>query len=595
MRSRIAPGLTLIAVLLAAQSSIAAPAAQQEPPPELVRYADLVLHNGKVLTLDRDDASFTITEALAVRDGRILTVGPNQAVLRLAGPQTRRIDLQGRTVIPGIIDTHAHLQEYAASHWGRDAEKVESAQVRRQTWAENRAGTLATVERLASEIPEGRWIQVSLPQRAVDVDGSTVDVKVVIVNGLITRHDLDPLSPRHPVIIQGGTRTVFNTRALDEMIALYGALDEEIVPETGIAESVAIRRAVGTDILIGDLQLLRDLHLKELLEWASYGVTTWSSSLSALLDLNSYAEMDRRGELPIRLAYTHAQGITSSNNGPEFYRHLGDIRGVGTPYLWNVGSSVVSADGSYPQIASIAPAAPEIKQRELSRLAPGQYRRRTVEAMIGAGQRIAGLHVAGDLTLDHLLDAIEEQSVARGMTLDDIRAMRHASDHCAFNPRPDQFARLIRLNIYMSCAPKYLLSVAPEVAEDYGPEFTKWVVPVKSMLDAGVRVVYESDVHDLDRKGMLYYLELLVSRQGEDGQVWNPEERIDRVTALMLATRWAAEYVLRERDLGSLEVGKWADLVVLDRDYLTVPVEEISEIRSVMTLVGGKIAYEQGS
>jgi predicted amidohydrolase YtcJ len=270
------------------------------------------------------------------------------------------------------------------------------------------------------------------------------------------------------------------------------------------------------------------------------------------------------------------------------------MRNVGTPYLWNAGSSVVSADGSYPQIASIAPAAPEIKERELSRLAPGQYRRRTVDAMIGAGQRIAGLHVAGDLTLDHLLDAIEEQSAARGMTLDDIRAMRHASDHCAFNPRPDQFSRLIRLNIYMSCAPKYVLSVAPEVAEDYGPEVTKWVVPVKSMLDAGVRVVYESDVHDLDRRGMLYYLELLVTREAENGQVWNPEERIDRVTALMMATRWAAEYVLRERDLGSLEVGKWADLVVLDRDYLTVPVEDISEIRSVMTLVGGKIAYEGG-
>lgn len=76
-----------------------------------------------------------------------------------------------------------------------------------------------------------------------------------------------------------------------------------------------------------------------------------------------------------------------------------------------------------------------------------------------------------------------------------------------------------------------------------------------------------------------------------DGNVYQPGERIDRMTALLMATRWAAEYVLREKVLGAIEAGKWADLVVLDRDYMSVPEEEISKVRPVMTMVGGRIVY----
>ena len=89
----------------------------QGTPAELIRYAETIFHNGKIVTVDERS---TVAQAVAVRDGKILAVGPNAQVLRLAGPKTVRIDLKGKTMLPGLIDTHSHLQEYALDHWGED-------------------------------------------------------------------------------------------------------------------------------------------------------------------------------------------------------------------------------------------------------------------------------------------------------------------------------------------------------------------------------------------------------------------------------------------------------------------------------------------
>jgi predicted amidohydrolase YtcJ len=142
-----------------------------------------------------------------------------------------------------------------------------------------------------------------------------------------------------------------------------------------------------------------------------------------------------------------------------------------------------------------------------------------------------------------------------------------------------------------SCAPKYLLRTN-QVMRDYGEEAAhRWVLPVKSIIDAGGRVTWEQDDAELGIKPFSG-LATLVTRKDESGRVWGARNAIDRKTALMMATRWASEYVLRENVLGSLEAGKWADIVVLDKDFLTVPDEEIAKITSVMTIVGGKVIHD---
>ena len=144
----------------------------------------------------------------------------------------------------------------------------------------------------------------------------------------------------------------------------------------------------------------------------------------------------------------------------------------------------------------------------------------------------------------------------------------------------------------MSCSPKYVES-SPQVLRDYGEEYLNWVAPVKSLIDAGVRTVLEIDTHNIGEHGTVFhFLDLLVNRES-GGLFYGSRERIDRLLALKMSTIWAAEYVLRENVLGSLEKGKFADFIVLDKDYLTVEAQQIRSIKALLTVVGGKIVHQK--
>lgn len=147
----------------------------------------------------------------------------------------------------------------------------------------------------------------------------------------------------------------------------------------------------------------------------------------------------------------------------------------------------------------------------------------------------------------------------------------------------------------MSCGPKYIEATSARILRDYGEEYINWVVPVKSLIDAGVRTVLEIDTHGIAQEGSVFhYLDLLVNRE-VDGKFYAGKERIDRVQALKMGTIWAAEYVLRENVLGSLEKGKLADFIVLDKDYLTVENQHIRSIKVLLTVVGGNIVHQSES
>jgi len=259
--------------------------------------------------------------------------------------------------------------------------------------------------------------------------------------------------------------------------------------------------------------------------------------------------------------------------------------------MWLIGISSGSTDSSYPGVCTTLTPDSKVKAREDCRLAIDNVRGRAAYAAVKAGLRIAGTHSAGDKATDVLMDIIEKASAEAGLSLEQVRAKNHVIDHCTMNPRPDQIERAKKLNIMWSCAPKYLLR-AERVMRDYGEEAAhRWVLPIKAILDAGGRVTWEQDDSDLGIKPF-FGLATLITRKDGNGRVWGARHAIDRKTALMMATRWASEYVLRADVLGTLEAGKWADMVVLDKDYLTVPDDEIAKITSVMTIVGGKVIYD---
>lgn len=569
------------------------PAMAHTLPPELVRYADTVLSNGKIVVMDDSTTSTspgTIVEALAIRDGKVLTLGTNKQILAYQGPKTKIIDLKGRTVLPGIIDTHSHVFDYAMRQYARKLTGVKRIRAKDgETWKSIRKRTLDAVKKAAAKRKPGEWISFQLPSRAISTTDE-FDFEVRARRGLITGAMLDQLAPKNPVFLVlrtiAGTRGVINARArklVEE--TWHGPKEPHLIDDDG-AVSNSVKRNIVSDILISNVETIAGIFKKGQLEWASYGITTWASSMRSVRAIAAYQLLDQRGDMGIRVAYAPALG-TPLQVIPEMFNTK---EGYGSDYLWFIGASTRGVDSSYPSLTTtIEPPAiaKKIKNREVLKAGFLQF----IEDHVATGGRFVNTHIAGDKTLDLVMDAIERGSKRAGLSPEQIRAKRHAGDHCTMNPRPDQIPRIKKLGMIMSCSPKYIRR-AGKVLRDYGEVFLDWVVPVKSLIDAGVRTVLEIDDRNMGDYGSVFnYIDLLVNRKHK-GYTYAGKERIDRVLALKMSTIWAAEYVLREKLLGSLERGKFADLIVLSDDYLTVPTEKIKNIKPVLTVVGGKIVYQ---
>ena len=214
-----------------------------------------------------------------------------------------------------------------------------------------------------------------------------------------------------------------------------------------------------------------------------------------------------------------------------------------------------------------------------------------------SGLRFATMHTDGDKGIDYLMDAIEEGSRRAGITLEQIRAKRHAFDHGAGAPRPQQIPRIKNLGMMVSQLNTILWEThrgASVIAKQYGLEYTNWVVPRKSVTDAGIMSTFEID-RPLPHKVFFFITKGMNRYNDRDQMVYGPGERTDRITQLKALTVWGGYYVLREDLVGTLGPGKYADFIVLDRDFLTVPEADIPKIEVMMTVVGGKTVHLNAS
>jgi predicted amidohydrolase YtcJ len=545
---------------------------------------DLILYNGKIVTVDE---RFSIAQAVAVKEGKVLAVGKNKDILNLANPEAIRIDLKGKTVIPGLIDTHTQtlydsLKKYAL----RSVPELKEYIVRGNSFQE----FLDNIKAVAEKANPDEWVIARLESNEIAYD-------------FWRSHgyrDLDRVANGKLILVLQGTRGLTTSKVLEVLKKRYG-FDSELLQLPGLVDKEGkltgrfrqeVVRLIQTDLIMqGKKEILRDAYYQAFLELAKYGITTWSSSIQPLQALEVLTELDQGRKLPVRLGYTHALGFAALPNTVRVYERLGANQGQGTEFLWVIGAGPGTIDGSYPNLCTSVRVPEAIKEREECLAKPGDFKRVGIETIVRSGNRITGLHVAGDRALDHLMDAIEKASKEAGLKAHQIQAKRHAIDHCMMNPRRDQYERIKRLGIIVSCAPVYIELSAPRILRDYGEEYLKWNVPVKSLTEAGIKTVMELDTELKPSKNAFYHIQLLLTREAA-GKAWNLSEKIDRVTALKMFTRWAAEYVLKENVIGSIEPGKWADLIVLDRDYMTVPEREISKTQVLLTLVGGEVVYQ---
>lgn len=600
------------AMILVLLGSVLGISQAQELVPEVLHYADIVLYNGQILTMDQDQPPINVSSALALRDGKILAVGGDDRILKMGGPDTRKVNLEGKAVMPGVIDTHSHPNSYAFFHrdWAREVNEAYVKFLRDNNihytnvrW-DSQENALSDLKTFAEKVPDGEWIYTKIG----------IDEMLLKILNQITRYDLDQSVPNNPLFIVSGYGLwgLVNTQMMELVENVYGKLLPGFVKDQQGVPNGQLLGAAG-EILDTEFmpqrqpELLAPYFKRELEEWVAIGVTTLSTRLKGY-EISSYALLDQQDQLPLRMAY--ANELARAN--PFLERQLkrfGNLEGHGTDRMWLVGISAGNPDGygSSPrlptdemwvgEVSCVSLEKQEILPNDLYPYPegmciwglpddPGQD-----AALIANrhGYRITGVHTFGDKAIEWALDSYEQATQENS-----ISDRRFALDH-GMMIRPDLRERSAELGVMWSLQPTlFWRRYGAGVSRVYGEEYAhKWLFPVKSLIDKGVRVAYGADTHNDPERHPMFGLEVLVTRKTRDGRVFGPQERIDRETALLMMTRWGSEYVMAENKLGSLEAGKLADLVLLNKNPLdpNIPDEDLSEIEVLATIIGGKLAH----
>ena len=568
-------------------------------PATLVEYPDLVIHNAKIATMDDptlNPAMGRTAEAMAVRDGKILVLGSNSEMLALAGSQTRKIDLGGRTVIPGIINTHSHMHDHSVQRWVQaNEDKIETIVRRFSVSGENyeelaRGIELVIKEQLTHAEPD-QWAIISLPRGGSSGTGIGVQYLNDPVSGA-KQEELNALAPDSPVMLNAHPNWMLNRTAEDSILGMYGLENtpesrEVFVPvfNTTINRSLVVDRYFASRV-----PELADIIQDGLEHQAATGFTTFSSHIVGLRIFDAYRKLDREGRLPIRFAFAHRYGQQVEPDPAGFFMRLGDLAGLGTDYFWNVGPTMGGIDSGPPSICTTMEAPAKFKSKEKCVLEPGSNTEKAIISALNSYQRYVVNHVYGDKAFGNFMDVVERVIESNpGITLEYIQSRRLTADHCGFYPNQGQLPRIKKLGIVLSCDPNFMNRSYPWLSV-YGMDKANRIGPIKSILNAGIMPTAEAEMSVESGTGPTYFAiqSKFLTRKNSRGDLVAPEEAVDRVSLMKMMTTWASFYVIREDQIGSLEPGKLADFVVLNKDYFTIPEGDIPTVFPLMVVLGGK-------
>jgi predicted amidohydrolase YtcJ len=551
------PGALKMALLLAFASATAMLFAQQPSP-------DLILSNGKIITVDE---RFRIAQAVAIQGDRIVAVGTNQEMAQLAGTNTRRIDLMGRAVTPGLIDNHMHLLR-AATTWLREL-RFDGVDSRKQAIEMLRARVKAA--------GAGEWVY--------NIGGWTHQ-QFADDPKPFTREELDQIAPDNPVSLQESYYQVFlNSRALQALGIGANAPD----PQEFVKGSI-MRDSSGkpTGVIRGDIPATRPVAAKlpkvapEQLEASSRalvqdmnraGLTAVGVPGCNANVLEIFQKWKAQGQLDVRVFCI--DGV-AGGTPEQVDRALGQIPKMklfqGDSYIDNIffGESVYGPLHD-PMFALKSDPKPDELQ---------QWRRMAME-IAKAG---LPLHVHAELhdTIDAFLDQIEAINKEHP-----IKSLRWTLAHVN-QINAAQLDRMKNLGMYAAVHPWAVIN-GGIMHEGFG-DGAYDMPPLTTIQNSGIQWGLGTDGTAANQTHPFTTLYFAVTGKMAGGAKVN-RQPISREDALIAHTRKNAYLVFQENNLGSIQAGKLADLIVLDRDYLTVPADQIRNIKPVMTMVGGRIVY----
>ncbi|MDC7982689.1 amidohydrolase [Rhodoplanes sp. TEM] len=571
MQTRHAPRV-LAAGLLAGAAALAGPAVAQTTAPgpatatpaAAARGADTLLVNGKIVTVDD---RFSVVPALAITGERVVAAGSLADIEALKTPQTRVIDLAGKTVVPGLIDNHAHFMR-AAEYWDREV---------RLDGITSRQEALAMIAAKAKASKPGELV-LSL--------GGWSEEQFTDQPGGFTKAELDAAAPDNPVVLQV---IYFRIYANSAALKALGVTAETPDPRNGRIEKDTSGQPTGvfngggavawTLGRLGEVArergvanaraLMRDLNRMGITAYQEMGGRGFNAG-----HIETFRTVWERKQMTVRAFYNLWQEPTSAEGVDKALAVIAGLKPFqGDDWLDHTGyGETVYFPLHDNLLARGASPTPE---------AMAQWRR-IAQAIADKGMHL-NVHAQLRGTIEAFLTEIETINGVKP-----IKGLRWTMSH-ADQIEPQDIARMKRLGMYVQLHSRPTIQGALMLKTHGDRAYA--MPPLRLVQDSGIPWGLGSDATAVTPTNPFTTLHWAVTGEMVGGRKVL-KETITREEALIAHTRSNAAFLFQEANLGSLAPGKYADLVVLDRDYLTVPAAEIKDITSVMTMVGGKVVHE---
>ena len=576
--------------------------------------ADSIYTNGVIITVNDAQPS---AEAVAVKDGKILAVGSRDEVMDHLGPSTEVIDLRGRTMIPGFVDGHSHICDYGML-WGYPALNPPPV------------GDVTSIDDLIAVMRA--FIAEDKIPRGVAVFGNGYDDSMLAERRHPTKEDLDRVSTEHPVVVihTSGHLGSANTLALERVGFGAGAPNPKggvirCDPRTGEPTGVVEEQAVYNFLPLLP-QKTEEQRMQTLVEiqnyYASFGVTTAQDGQTLppsiallrkaaaqgklIIDIVSYPkwtffEKVLSGEQTLDVEYVrpgyasniesvHRHGAPEGQVDPNITAKVKEKVGVYTNGL-KFGGIKITSDGSpqgktayltrpYLHPPEGQPADyrgyPILSQEEMDRWFDAAYERE-VQIIV---------HCNGDAAADMMIEAVRKAQRRHGK-----KRLRPVMIH-AQTVRADQLDQMNELGIVPSFFSSHTFFWGDwHINETLGRERAFRISPLRSALKRGMKFANHTDA-PVTPPDQMMVIHSAVNRTSRSAVIVGPEERISPMDALKAVTIWGAYLYFEEKEKGSIEVGKRADLVVLSANPLTVDDATIKDIKALQTIKDGKTIYD---
>ena len=556
--------------------------------PEVTNFPELILYNGKIITVDEN---FNIAEALAIKGDRFAAVGTTNEIEKLAGKTTKKINLKGKTVIPGLIEAHAHPEGASTSELFEEIPDVHSV-----------GELLDWIKQQAEKKNSGEWIihPKFFPTRLKEMRQPT-------------KEELDKVAPENPVFLNGSYGGMINTAAMRISEITKNTRHPGILKDTKTGEPTGFIQASAFSLLKG--RPSRDILYEERLDalvnmikrYNSVGITSFWSGSGGPSNLKMYMDLWKSGRLTARVFQNISVPVNIRAPIEEIREKLSSLgyyTGFGNEWV-RVGALKTSMDGGILTGTAYLREPWGSKAEEIYGISDPQYRgvlKITKEELIPVvtvaneiGWKFTA-HCTGGGGVDIMLAAYEEVNKKRP-----IKDRRFSIIHGNFFT-PDAIEKMKMLGVYADMQPAWFYKDADAMKYVLGDRRIKTFHPYKSLFDAGVIVnggsdhMVKFDSHtSINPYNPFLAMWSIITRKTERGSVIIPEEAITREEALKMYTINNAFGSFEEDIKGSIEPNKLADLVVISDDILTCPVDKIKDVKVEMTMMGGRAVYKSES